>query len=116
MQWYFSMHRIKSPNELELHFFQLLFPYPVIYHTKKINLDHEFMMDNICWHIMLNFCQELVAQLTLHGVFNRDVQDSNPPSNYWFIHTKKKVFNSKFFLQTLVDTAMLETDVDDDVG
>lgn len=29
---------------------------------------------------------------------------------------KKKVFNSKFFLQTLVDTAMLETDVDDDVG
>ena len=29
---------------------------------------------------------------------------------------KKKNVNSKFCLQTLVDTAMLETDVGDDVG
>ena len=30
--------------------------------------------------------------------------------------SKKKNVNSKFCLQTLVDTAMLETDVGDDVG
>lgn len=40
---------------------------------KKCILDHEFMMDDIFWHLVLNFCQELVAQLILHDVFNKDV-------------------------------------------
>ena len=81
---------------------------------KKCILDHEFMMDDIFWHLVLNFCQELVAQLVLHDVFNKDVWYPNPSSNYYFI--QKKNVNSKFCLQTLVDTAMLETDVGDDVG
>ena len=40
---------------------------------KKCILDHEFMMDDIFWHLVLNFYQELVAQLILHNVFSKDV-------------------------------------------